>query len=107
MTKSSIRPADIIAARESLGLTQTQAAALIDLKLRMWQRYESGASVMSPLMWQVWRIRAGIDHPSRILSRSSKSGSLIDDAIDAGDGTLHGAIDYWQTRALRAEAKAN
>ena len=27
-------------------------------------------------------------------------------AIAAGDGTLHGAIDYWQTRALKAEADA-
>lgn len=26
------------------------------------------------------------------------------DAIAAGDGTLHGAIDYWQARALKAEA---
>ena len=25
------------------------------------------------------------------------------DAIAAGDGTLHGAIDYWQQRALKAE----
>lgn len=28
----------------------------------------------------------------------------MDDAIAAGDGTLHGAIDYWQQRALKAEA---
>lgn len=27
------------------------------------------------------------------------------DAIAAGNGTLHGAIDYWQDRALAAEAK--
>ena len=32
----------------------------------------------------------------------------LDAAIAAGDGTLHGAIDYWQERALKAEAaKAN
>lgn len=29
----------------------------------------------------------------------------LDDAIAAGDGTLHGAIDYWQKRALKAEAQ--
>lgn len=63
----SVSASEIIASRESLGLTQTQAAALIDLKLRMWQRYEAGASFMSPLMWQVWRIRAGLDPPSHIL----------------------------------------
>lgn len=28
------------------------------------------------------------------------------EAIAAGDGTLHGAIDYWQERALKAEADA-
>lgn len=27
----------------------------------------------------------------------------MDDAVAAGNGTLHGAIDYWQERALRAE----
>lgn len=27
------------------------------------------------------------------------------DAVAAGDGTLHGAIDYWQKRALKAEAQ--
>ena len=27
------------------------------------------------------------------------------DALAAGDGTLHGAIDYWQQRALAAEAQ--
>jgi len=27
----------------------------------------------------------------------------MQDAIDAGNGTLHGAIDYWQKRALNAE----
>lgn len=28
----------------------------------------------------------------------------MDEAVAAGDGTLHGAIDYWQERALKAEA---
>jgi len=31
--------------------------------------------------------------------------SEMDEAIAAGDGTLHGAIDYWQERALKAEAR--
>lgn len=29
----------------------------------------------------------------------------MDEALAAGDGTLHGAIDHWQERALRAEAE--
>ena len=31
----------------------------------------------------------------------------MDDAVAAGDGTLHGAIDHWQDRALKAEAALN
>ena len=27
----------------------------------------------------------------------------MQDAVDAGNGTLHSAIDYWQERALKAE----
>ncbi len=30
--------------------------------------------------------------------------TAMEEAIAAGDGTLHGAIDYWQKRALKAEA---
>ena len=30
--------------------------------------------------------------------------TAMGEAIAAGDGTLHGAIDYWQERALKAEA---
>jgi hypothetical protein len=33
-----------------------------------------------------------------------QGGPTMADAIAAGDGTLHGAIDYWQGRALAAEA---
>ena len=31
------------------------------------------------------------------------NGPTMDDAIAAGDGTLHGAIDHWMNRALDAE----
>jgi hypothetical protein len=37
--------------------------------------------------------------------RASRA-SAMDDAIAAGDGTLHGAIDHWQRRALAAEQAA-
>lgn len=33
------------------------------------------------------------------------SDSAASEAVASGDGTLHGAIDYWQKRALEAEAK--
>lgn len=29
------------------------------------------------------------------------------DFVKAGDGTLHGAIDYWQERAAKAESRLN
>lgn len=32
------------------------------------------------------------------------AGDTLDDFASAGDNTLHGAIDYWQARALNAEA---
>ena len=32
-------------------------------------------------------------------------GPTMKDAIESGNGTLHGAIDYWQKRALDAEAE--
>ena len=31
--------------------------------------------------------------------------TAMDEAIAAGDGTLHGAIDHWQQRSARAEAE--
>lgn len=60
-------PAEIIDARQSVGLTQTQAAELIDKKLRQWQYYETGGSMLDPILWQVWRIRAGLDDPGTII----------------------------------------
>ena len=37
------------------------------------------------------------------LSKEPCGGPTMDDAIAAGDGTLHGAIDHWMNRALDAE----
>jgi hypothetical protein len=34
---------------------------------------------------------------------NSEQPVTMEDAVAAGDGTLHGAVDYWQERALRAE----
>lgn len=36
-------------------------------------------------------------------AQAHKAAPTMDDAIAAGDGTLHGAIDYWTNRALVAE----
>jgi hypothetical protein len=49
-------------------------------------------------------IKAFANAVSAILARHEMSPAMRE-AIAAGDGTLHGAIDYWQQRALAAEAR--
>lgn len=44
--------------------------------------------------WRVWQAALAARQPV-----------IMDDALAAGDGTLHGAIDHWQERTLRAEAE--
>ncbi|MBA0225158.1 hypothetical protein D7U89_06585 [Stenotrophomonas maltophilia] len=45
------------------------------------------------------------DLPEKVKSLAARQPVTMDDALAAGDGTLHGAIDHWQERALRAEAE--
>ena len=54
-------PAEISAAREFIGLTQQEAADLLYLTLRAWQRYEAGERRMHPALWELFRIKAGLD----------------------------------------------
>lgn len=44
-------------ARESAGLTQTQAAHLIHYTLRAWQRFEAGERKMHPALWELFCIK--------------------------------------------------
>lgn len=53
-------PAEVRGARESAGLTQTAAAALIYCSLRGWQEWESGGRRMHPAMWELFRLKAGV-----------------------------------------------
>lgn len=60
-------PAAIRAARESVGLSQTDAAALIHSGLRAWQGWEAPEGNpdhrrMHPAMWELFLIKAGISH---------------------------------------------
>jgi DNA-binding transcriptional regulator YiaG len=50
-------PADIRAAREAAGLSQTDAAALIWCGLTAWQRWEAGQRRMHPAMWFAFQRR--------------------------------------------------
>lgn len=54
---SNPTPAEIRALRESLGLSQTAAAALIHCTLRAWQEWEAGNRRMHPAMWELLRIK--------------------------------------------------
>lgn len=51
-------PAQIRAAREAAGLTQTEAAAVLGRSLSWWQRIESTTDSnrrMDPVLWHCWQ----------------------------------------------------
>lgn len=50
-------PAEIRAARESAGLTQTAAGALLHTTCRTWQQWEAGDRRMHPAFWELFRIK--------------------------------------------------
>ena len=52
-------PAEISAAREFLGLTQQEAADLLHITTRAWQRYEAGERRMHPALWELFCIKTG------------------------------------------------
>ena len=61
---ASPSPQEVRAARESLGLTQGQAGALINYSARGWQNFEAAGAEnrrMPPIVWQAWRHLAGIE----------------------------------------------
>jgi hypothetical protein len=51
-------PTAIRKARLALGMTQSQAAALIHRKLRAWQNYELGARPIDQGGWELWQLKA-------------------------------------------------
>lgn len=51
-------PEQIRQARESAGLTQAEAGALIGAPLRSWQDWEYGRRNMPIAKWELWQIRA-------------------------------------------------
>ncbi len=50
-------PAEVRAAREAAGLSQTAAGALVYSSLRAWQAWELGERRMHPAIWELWRIK--------------------------------------------------
>lgn len=60
MTAKSIpNPQEIRAARQSAGLSQTQAGALVGVALRTWQQWEAGDCRMRAALWELFQIRTG------------------------------------------------
>ena len=55
-------PQEIKAWRESAGLTQAQAAALIGYTARAWENWEQGIRPMRPVLFNLARRPAAQDH---------------------------------------------
>jgi DNA-binding transcriptional regulator YiaG len=51
-------PSDILEARKRLGITQTEAAAMLHTTCRVWQQWEAGKRKMHPAFWELFRIKA-------------------------------------------------
>jgi DNA-binding transcriptional regulator YiaG len=69
---SAISGADLRADRLSVGLTQTQAAEMVSVKLRTWQEWEQGKTTMQPGLRRLFRHLAGIERiPFRKMLHSS------------------------------------
>lgn len=56
-----INPEDVRKARVSLGLTQTEAAALLGMQRLSWARYEAGTRSISEIEWRYFLHVAGIE----------------------------------------------
>jgi DNA (cytosine-5)-methyltransferase 1 len=52
-------PAVIRATRDTLGLTQTEAAALVYVDKRTWQKWEGGERAMMPAVWELFLLKTG------------------------------------------------
>jgi len=57
MSSATPDPAEIRAAREAAGLSQTAAADLAHSKLRTWQQWEAGDRRMHPGLWELFRLK--------------------------------------------------
>lgn len=53
-------PESIKSARESAGLSQTEAATLVYSSLRSWQQWEAGDNRMHLGLWELFRIKIGM-----------------------------------------------
>lgn len=52
-------PEEVLAARESAGLTQSAAARLVYSTLTAWQKWEWGMRSMHPALYELFRLKTG------------------------------------------------
>ena len=52
-------PAEIRAAREAAGHSQSTAAEQVHSALRSWQQWEAGDRRMHPGLWELYQIKTG------------------------------------------------
>jgi DNA (cytosine-5)-methyltransferase 1 len=55
-------PSEIREGRLRAGLTQSQAAGLVDVTLRSWQYWEAGERNVEARTWELFCIKAGLNH---------------------------------------------
>lgn len=71
MRFASPAPVQVIAARKNSGLTQQQAAEVVDVEPRSWQYWESGGRAMPPGIYRLFCILTNQGDPKA--GRDSKS----------------------------------
>lgn len=57
---SNPTPAEIRAAREAIGITQTDAGLMVRASLRTWQQWEAGDRRMHPGLWELFLTKSGV-----------------------------------------------
>ena len=83
-------PAEIKAARSRIGVTQTQAAMLARVPLRVWQRWETGEAPMHTVFWEIFDMKTGLENILDLYREPDSGytanvpGSLIEDVASTG-----------------------
>jgi putative transcriptional regulator len=95
------RPDEIRAARETAGLTQTDAAASIHCQLRTWQDWEAGKRRMHPAFWELWQrkparrlTKGGGDQPDAQAVRTAREAAGLTQTQAAA--LIHSQLRSWQ-----------
>lgn len=72
MNTTAINDMTLTSFRKSLGLTQTQAANIVNLSLRSWQRYETGEQVIPKTLLELFIIKNSLVLADQIVIKGDK-----------------------------------